>query len=390
MPDTFPYNVFISYSSTDVSLAEKLEADLKAAGLTPFRDKSRLSSGDPWEEQLVRNLEGSQHLVLLMSKAAAASDWVVEERTRFKIMIDQHGDGALVANRRILVICLDTKSPPALSKFHAYTQYLDAADDAARAAAWKTIVADIVEKVTDKSDYVNVPVVTFAMTTGIIANSGPNTIDVPPVVPPMTIDQFLASHSINSQAELHARYGATPAEWKPFDQRNVREILDAMLSNPTSGVNVRITELQGPKEVRWLWPDLMNAGFDQFQAQIKQLRGQPLLVIVDPLSLCNGHVNTRFNQIQSWLQNREAAVIIVPPFRPQPPVALLHQWLRVRAAPLLDFYYDPPPSPNQTFTGHVVSAAEEDDILRVVKNALCSSDRVIPARAAVPSALIRA
>src|ERR1043166_8395256 len=216
MADDFLYNVFISYSSADSARAQRLESDLKTAGLRPFRDQSRLTAGDAWEPQLITNLNASQHLVLLMSKTAKASDWVIEERTRFKILIDPTGTGNLDPNRRILIICLDEKSPPALVKFHAYTQYMQASEEAEKAvkdapddqkaaataagearkeAAWKTIVDDVISTATDKSEYFNVPVVTFAMTSGVMAEN-PSAIEVPEMVPPLTIEQFLALHSL--------------------------------------------------------------------------------------------------------------------------------------------------------------------------------------------------
>src|ERR1044071_3723 len=387
MAETFPYNIFISYSSVDVAEAVKLEGELKAAGLTPFRDKARLTAGQLWEPQLVKALKESQHLVLLLSTDSEASDWVTNERMRFMGEIDPNGNGIIPPNRSLLAVCLDQKPPPTLSKFHGYTQPLDAGGDAARrAAGWKEIVESIVEIATDKSAYVNVPVVVFAMTTPIIANSG-SVIEVPPMVPQPTVDEFLGDLSIASMADLQKRYGATPDTWKPSDSRTVREILEVLLFDPQSGINVRINDLRGPKEVRWTWPDLMNADINEFKAQVRRLRSQPMLVIVDPISLCNSQVKTRFDLIESWLQNREASVIILPPFRPKPPVSALHQWLQLRAAPLLNFYYDPPAA-HQTYTGHVVSAAEDDDILRVVKNALCSSDQVIPSRVPQKSALI--
>jgi hypothetical protein len=406
MADDFLYNAFISYSSADSARAERLESDLKTAGLTPFRDKSRLTGGDTWEDQLVTNLKASQHLVLLMSKTAKESDWVTEERMRFKILIDPNGTGILDPNRRILIICLDEKSPPALAKLHAYTQYMQASEEAAKAVndapdaqkaaakaageakkdtAWKTIVEDIISIATDKSEYFNVPVVTFAMTSGF-----PSVIEVPEMVPPLTTEQFLRLHSIASTADLQARYGAAPHDWKPYGERTVKEIVEDMLHDPQSGINVRIKDLRGPKEVRWTWPDLMNIDIGQFEDEVRRLGDFPLVVIVDPLSLCNTRVRERFSQIQRWLQNPEVIMIILPPFQPQPPVSVLHQWMRRRTAPLLNFYYDPPPASNQTFTGHVISAAEDGDILRVVKNALCSNGRVIPSRAPASNPILQA
>lgn len=408
MADDFLYNVFISYSSADSARAQRLESELKAAGLTPFRDKSRLNGGETWEDQLVTSLKSSQHLVLLMSKTAKESDWVMEERTRFKILIDPTGTGNLDPNRRILIICIDEKSPPALAKFHAYTQYMQVSEEAEKAvndapeaqktaamaagevkreAAWKTIVDDIISIATDKSEYFNIPVVTFAMTSGVM---GPGVIEVPEMVPPLTIEQFLLLHSIASTADLEARYGAAPHDWKPYGGRTVKEIVEDMLHDPQSGINVRIKDLRGPKEVRWTWPDLMNIDIGQFEDEVRRLGEFPLVVIVDPLSLCNTRVRDRFNQIQRWLQNPEVVMIILPPFQPQPPVSVLHQWMRRRTAPLLNFYYDPPPASNQTFTGHIISAAEDGDILRVVKNALCSNGRVIPSRAPATSPILQA
>lgn len=74
-----PASVFISYKRLNRSFAERLELDLKRAGLNVWRDLIDLSYGDDFEAKIFPAIDACTHLVLPASPEAAASVWVRRE-----------------------------------------------------------------------------------------------------------------------------------------------------------------------------------------------------------------------------------------------------------------------------------------------------------------------
>lgn len=73
------YTVFISHSYQQASLARQAADRLKAMRLTPILDKDQLAAGDEVEGRLRKLLEQSDELLMLCSKEALASPWVMLE-----------------------------------------------------------------------------------------------------------------------------------------------------------------------------------------------------------------------------------------------------------------------------------------------------------------------
>jgi hypothetical protein len=59
--------VFISFGGEDVDSANRLSADLRQAGLSPWLHHERLSPGDDWRESIRRAIQGSDYFVTLLS-----------------------------------------------------------------------------------------------------------------------------------------------------------------------------------------------------------------------------------------------------------------------------------------------------------------------------------
>lgn len=88
--ETFQYNVFLSYSSKDRAIAEKLSRRIRSyippvktglgkKKLSVFRDEERLTASGNLAEALKEKLNNSEFLVLICSPNAAGSPWVNEE-----------------------------------------------------------------------------------------------------------------------------------------------------------------------------------------------------------------------------------------------------------------------------------------------------------------------
>jgi hypothetical protein len=68
--------VFISYASEQEVLAQQLEKELTAKGITVWRDKTNLHAGQRWPKALGDAIAGADALLLLWSAEASQSDFV--------------------------------------------------------------------------------------------------------------------------------------------------------------------------------------------------------------------------------------------------------------------------------------------------------------------------
>jgi hypothetical protein len=71
--------VFISYSHTDLTLAERLIADLQQHGHACWIDKTGIKGGDEWIQSIVDGINNSYAFVSLVSDEANRSTWVRRE-----------------------------------------------------------------------------------------------------------------------------------------------------------------------------------------------------------------------------------------------------------------------------------------------------------------------
>lgn len=71
--------VFLSYSHRNRRVATRLEDELEARNVHVRRDATLLRPGDDWQEALKREARSADCVMVLVSPAAAASDWVRRE-----------------------------------------------------------------------------------------------------------------------------------------------------------------------------------------------------------------------------------------------------------------------------------------------------------------------
>lgn len=70
--------VFVSHSHVDDAFAERLVKDLRAAGADAWLDKTDLGAGD-FQARISAALGGCEWFVLVLTRSALASKWVVQE-----------------------------------------------------------------------------------------------------------------------------------------------------------------------------------------------------------------------------------------------------------------------------------------------------------------------
>ena len=77
--EALKWDAFISYSSVNRELAKRVEADLEEGGLKAWLDNSEITLGVLLANELQSSIKNSRVFVLLWSKQAAESRWVVSE-----------------------------------------------------------------------------------------------------------------------------------------------------------------------------------------------------------------------------------------------------------------------------------------------------------------------
>lgn len=72
-------HVFLSYSRRDQAFVDRLIAELERAGLDVWIDRDDIPGGAAWEATISRAVRESAALVVVLSPAAAESDYVPKE-----------------------------------------------------------------------------------------------------------------------------------------------------------------------------------------------------------------------------------------------------------------------------------------------------------------------
>ncbi|MCA9498537.1 MAG: toll/interleukin-1 receptor domain-containing protein [Nitrospira sp.] len=101
-------SVFLSYAREDEDTAKALEEGLSSQGVSVWRDKAKLHSGERWPKALGEAIASQDFCVLLWSRHANGSSFV-----------DLEWNTAIALKKTVLPCLLDyTELPPALSAIH--------------------------------------------------------------------------------------------------------------------------------------------------------------------------------------------------------------------------------------------------------------------------------
>jgi len=77
MSNKYLYDVFLSHSSSDKPVVEKLAVKLEQAGCRPFLDKWHLVPGKPWQEALEAAIRQSATCVIFLGPSGLGA-WEIE------------------------------------------------------------------------------------------------------------------------------------------------------------------------------------------------------------------------------------------------------------------------------------------------------------------------
>ena len=79
------YDIFISYSSKDKSVAERLAYELKEKGYNIWLDKWEILVGQNIVDEVYKAIRLSKYMIVVLSKSSSQSKWVREELTTGKL-----------------------------------------------------------------------------------------------------------------------------------------------------------------------------------------------------------------------------------------------------------------------------------------------------------------
>src|SRR6202011_526497 len=124
-------DVFISYASQDAAVANAVVGTLERSGIKCWIAPRDVPAGAPYADGIIRAINGSKALVLVLSKNAVSSPHVGKEVER-----------ASSKRRPIVVLRTDaTPLTPTLEYFLSESQWIEAGAGAADAASAKLVVA---------------------------------------------------------------------------------------------------------------------------------------------------------------------------------------------------------------------------------------------------------
>src|SRR5690348_16507681 len=112
MPRTFEYDVFLSYSSSDLERVARLARRLKDAGVKVWFDEDELRPGTRTVTEVERGLEASRRLVQCLTRKAVSSDWAAFERDSVIFRDPSNTDRAFIP-----VVFEDFPLPDTLSRY---------------------------------------------------------------------------------------------------------------------------------------------------------------------------------------------------------------------------------------------------------------------------------
>ena len=351
--NNYNYTAFISYSSLDRGWALKLADALTSENIGIFIDRQRLEAGKPWEKQLSKAVEESQHFIVLWSNNAKQSDWVNRELGRFDAMLDSGGPQLNQPERRLIFISLENQNTAFSS-----TQMIDdvreadayaAGADAIAPALWNTVIQKVVGAITSDDSSLPIPVAVLTMLDSELDQ--------------ISADAWteLATQLNVNKDDLKAHYSPNRADWRPFSSAKT---IGQILANVKTEIERK--EPNAPR-IRWefvksdFW-NTMDAARDYAATKFRDIS----LVVIDPIALYNLKVLDRAHLLKEHcFENDKCGIMVLPPFAMPTVISRLRDLLENRT--IFEPYYMPSVPPKiKSMAQYSGTLTDEKDIKRLL------------------------
>lgn len=367
----FQYDVFISYSSADRPWAMKLYTDLQARNIRVFLDQNRLDVGKPWEPQLAKAVQGSQHLVVLWSNNADGSQWVRREVSYFENLNDPNLFDQQGESRRYVFILLESENRAysaaqgigLLKEINAYQPATpDKGASAVNAGQWQDVVSKLTKAIGDDDPSIPIPLAVLSMTNADLQKLDPaEAQDFGP-----DLNTLLGNIGIGTRENLLPYYGAQRTDWRPFqDTRNVRQILDNLLVDINKGI--------AEPQFRFRWEPISEdfwTNIDVARTERDKLLSRLSVIVIDPLSLYDDRVFNRLVLLSECFKSDRAVILVLTPFSMPQPIIDLSTLVERRGTPFFDSYWNPPVPYVNTYAKLGVNLGYERDVRRLLRASL--------------------
>jgi hypothetical protein len=335
-------DVFISYSSKDLSWADQLYQELNAKGFNVFLDIHELQAGANWKAQLTAEMQKARYFVGFWSQHASQSKWVDHEAVLFQSKLPPAGPGLIRVNERLIFILLDDENVP-YGELQMIRYLKDAGVYAGgvnhvlqkNPALWQRVVGEINRAVTSDETTVAVPLLILTTTSSQL-----NDIDStqpPPHLPfAESLDDLLKRIGL-AKDDLIKRYGLERTDWKPFGSSF--DII-TLLNQDRDIIN----NLPGSSKIRWepIGPKFWSGTQQEMLTEIdKLLRPKLAVIVIDPLAFYDVQISARFAYLLKCLDNEHAVVIVLAPFMIPDSTRAFREALQKIALDIYRDYYEP-------------------------------------------------
>ncbi|HYW45595.1 MAG TPA: TIR domain-containing protein [Bryobacteraceae bacterium] len=354
--------VFISYSRADAAWAAKLSDSLQGLGFETFFDRSSIRAGSNWEGEILQALLQCDHLVVLWSRQAQASDWVSRERGRFEAAW-QRPNQPMPAGHTLVHLLLDNPH----TAFDSYQHVSEILEAGAYAGGAATVSDALWRQVIDRLNLalrqVSLPV-TRAIVTVTRRELESGEVDFsfrPPAG--RSLDTLLRELAITRE-QLADYYGATREDWRPFGGAyTIHAVLE--------GIRDQLNRAPGATPIRWApVEDELFADREELieQAAVK-LANTVSLIVIDPVALYSHTIRQLVNDYVAKCFDNSHAVVAALPLFPAPPQPRTHQdMVRQVFRSLVDRFYGELPGPARLQQAQCsVFTPDDKDIKRLVR-----------------------
>ena len=368
----FQNKVFISYRSEDRPWAKELHERLEADGFTNFWDKTAILAGQDWEQKILENLQASQHLVVLMSKTAKASDWVRREYAQFDALINSASSSAEPLNRRLIFVLLD-EDDEAFNRAQKIIDFKTAnpavfPGDVANVVGtplWERVIGQIEDSLSADPNTIPVVLGVIALTLEVFDRNYKNDNDFK-----IGVDEALKQIEIDptnpAEVELFkARYGQRPSDWKPLDgTERVWDLLEVIKTSLNNNIEI------GGKHFRWehISEKFYRGSQVDVTNELNRLTKSPTVFVVDPVSLYSAKMVIKLGQLSKRFEDSDNTVFLVlPPIIPRPYFELM-EMVKNSANQFWDFFYDSKVA--KSYANCCASVCDRRDIGRMLRATL--------------------
>ena len=313
-PEGFTHDVFISYSSSDSEVVERIVKRMRGSGLKIWRDVTDIPPGDVFIRTIEDGLEHCQIMVAFISHQALRSDWVKMEHEIEQMLIAKEMGGEKKKRKLISVLIEDVSEElPLFLKRYNYIdckniKFLDSYE-------WVLQVDNLVKSINfgldhKKEENQPIPIIIFSMKENEAKELVSEEIfkgDVKKTDKKRykSFMSALSSHNITKE-ELPSYYGDSRDDWSPriTNPRRIREIIEFVVEK----IN------QQPNLSQRLEPVFLSDEFIEDSQIIMGLRGRKCILVIDSISMFHPGLNEKLRD-SGFISgiNPDLCLIVIPP-----------------------------------------------------------------------------